>query len=92
MALIKFKPWALERALVRLYQHQTQDEQKDGETRYSNNVGFNVIHADKGTYIAQWVLNNGGKWRRISGRFIPEAQKIALHYAGQLTKVANGLL
>ncbi len=92
VGLIKYKPWALERAMVRLYQHQTRDERQDGETRHANNIGFNVVHADRGTYIAQWVLNNGKTWRRISGRFIQEAQQIALYYAGQLTKVANGLL
>lgn len=48
--------WA-KRALVRIYNAQTQDEKSNSETYYENGVGFNGSDARLLTKIAKWYLD-----------------------------------
>jgi hypothetical protein len=79
---------AVDKAILRLYSHQTSDEQQCGETKHTNGIGFSGAHARSGAYYAKWCLSG----RRLSGNHLAKARQIALHYVGQLTKVANGKL
>lgn len=76
---------AVERAIVAIYDRQTQDEKASSDTRHNNARGFRADHASKGSYYARWVL--GG--RRLSGHHLENARKIALHYRKQLAEIAN---
>jgi hypothetical protein len=79
---------AVERAMVAIWERQTQDEQSTETTRHSNGVGFSGWTARSGTYYARWV--QGG--RGLTGKHLDKARRIALHHAGQLTAIANGKL
>lgn len=85
-ALLKQNNRAVERAMVRLHDLQTRDEQRDSTTRVLNNAGFSAAHARRGTYYARWVL--GG--RRLTGWHLENARKIALRHSRQLVEIANG--
>ena len=77
---------AVERAMVAIWERQTADEQATQTVRHHNNRGFAGWTARSGTYYAGWV--RGG--RRLSGKHLDKARRIALHHAGQLTDFANG--
>lgn len=76
---------AVERAIIAIYDRQTQDEKATSDTRHNNGRGFRANHASKGSYYARWCL--GG--RRLTGHHLANARKIALHYTQQLADVAN---
>lgn len=76
---------AVERAVVAIYNRQTRDEQNAEETKHKNGVGFSGCHGHMGSYYAQWVLVG----KRLTGRHADKARKMALHYVGQLTDIAN---
>lgn len=76
---------AVERAMVRLYELQTQDEQQSSTTRVHNGQGFGSWYAQKGSYYARWVLSG----RSLSGRHLDNARKIALKHSRQLVEIAN---
>lgn len=50
---------AVAKALVRLYERQTQDEQSTQNTRYRNGKGFRPCHARMGTSMAEFFKRNG---------------------------------
>lgn len=77
---------AVEKAMVAIYERQTADEKASETTNHNNNVGFSGNTARKGTYYAKWVLSG----RRLTHHHLDKARQIALHHAGQLTKIANG--
>ena len=76
---------AVERAMVVLYERQTEDEQHSRTAKYQNGVGFSGAHAKRGTYYAKWVM--GG--RSLSGRHLINARRIALRHSKQLVEAAN---
>ena len=78
---------AVERAMVAIWERQTADEQETQGTRHHNGRGFAAWSARSGTYFAEWVRSG----RRLSGKHLVKARKIALHHAGQLTDFANGV-
>jgi hypothetical protein len=71
-------PLAVEKALVMLYDRQTEDEQSHTTTKHDNRRGFNTAHAKRGSYLAKWIKSG----RRLTGRFVDEGRQIALYYAG----------
>lgn len=76
----------VERAMIVLYQQgQTEDERETRRTRYRNGVGFNSAHAPIGSYCAKYCLAGN----RLTGVWLEKARKIAIHYAGQLVKMAE---
>ena len=85
-ALINTNDRAVERAMVAIWERQTRDEQATETTRHHNGIGFSGWTAKSGTYFANWVRSG----RSLTGRHLAKARKIALHHAGQLTRIANG--
>lgn len=77
---------AVERAMVAIYNLQTADERAMGQTNRLNGVGFSGAHARRGTYYAKWVLSG----KRLSGKHLESARKMAISYRKQLLAVANG--
>jgi hypothetical protein len=84
--LINTNDRAVERAMVAIWERQTRDEQTTEMTRHHNGIGFSGWTAKSGTYFANWVRSG----RALSGKHLAKARKIALHHAGQLTRIANG--
>ena len=85
-ALINGNDRAVERAMVAIWERQTQDERVTQDVKHNNNCGFSHWSARSGTYFAEWVRSG----RRLTGKHLDKARKIALHHAGQLTDFANG--
>ena len=85
--LINTSDRAVERAMVAIWKRQTEDEQDYRVTRHHNGIGFSGWTARSGSYYAQWVQLG----RTLSGKHLAKARKIALHHAGQLTRIANGV-
>ena len=86
-ALINSNDRAVERAMVAIWERQTADEQDTQDTRHHNGRGFAAWSAKSGTYFAEWVRSG----RRLTGKHLVKARKIALYHAGQLTDFANGV-
>ncbi len=79
-------PNAVKKALVLLYERQTEDEQSRRDTYHANAQGFNTAHAKEGTRLAKKVLS-GQAWTlaELSAGF-----RIASYYAGtQLLEAAK---
>ncbi len=47
---------AVERAIIRLFELQTMDEQEQADTKYDNDLGFCCTDAKAGTRFARWLL------------------------------------
>ena len=47
---------AVMRAIVRLFELQTVDESRTGQTKHENSVGFTAADAKAGTRMARWLL------------------------------------
>jgi hypothetical protein len=69
--LLETNDKAVARALVVLYNNQTDSEQATEETRFRNGEGFRPCHARVGTSMATFYLNRGfltakqvAYWRR----------------------------
>ncbi len=94
VALLESSPLAVERALVALYDRQTQDEKRDSDTRHDNQRGFSAAHAATCSYFARLVLRG---WQscghRKSTHLYPDklakALKIVKRYRRQLAEIAN---
>jgi len=82
-ALLDRDALAVERAVCAIYRRQTDDEQESESTKHHNARGFSAFHAGTGTYYARWIMSG----RRLSGRHLEKARKLAKHYAGQLIEV-----
>jgi hypothetical protein len=83
---------AITMAIVRIYQRQTADEQRAGNTRHTNGIGFNAFDAKTGSYMARWALanyNRTGKVRLLTGKWLLKARKMALKYKKQLLAIAQ---
>lgn len=57
--LLETNDQAVARALVVLYERQTEDEKVSENTRHHNNRGFRPCHARMGTSMAKFYLRNG---------------------------------
>ena len=83
--LVQTNDIVLYRALKKLYDCQTADEQASGETKEHNGAGFNSVDAQFLTSVAEFMIRNG---------FLTEKQKVItrkkmVKYTKQLTKIAN---
>lgn len=83
--LLRTNPLAVERAMVRLYELQTNDEKMVGQTRWHNGQGFAAYAGKRGSYYAKWVLSG----RHLTGPHLQKALAIALRHSGQLVNIAN---
>lgn len=84
-SLLRTNPKAVERAMIRLYELQTQDERVASETKHHNNIGFAGNAAKRGSYYARWVMSG----RQLTGHHLDRAQAIALRHSRQLVAIAN---
>ena len=79
---------AVVRGLVVLYSRQTPEEQSEDRTVEKNNVGFNALDAAFLSSLARYAEKRG----MLTEKQMPYARKRMLKYAGQLARIANGLL
>lgn len=88
---------AVERAIVAIYDRQTQDEKDVNAARHDNRRGFRSNHANTGSFFARIILK-GWKQDRLAGRprqvhlnpeKLAKARRIAMQYHRQLCEVAN---
>ena len=73
------------RALVRLYERQTETEKEAGTTKERNGRGFNGRDAAILTSIAQFY----GRTGYLSRRQVDLVRKKIVKYVGQLVEIAN---
>lgn len=76
---------AVERGILAIFDKQTNDEQRVGDTRHVNNVGFSGAHANPGSYYAKWILSG----KKLNGPFLGKSRKLILHYTRQLAEIAT---
>lgn len=76
---------AVERAMVVIYDRQTQDEKATSDTRHTNQRGFSGAHASKGSYYARWILSG----RHLTGSHLAKARAMSMHYWRQLIEAAE---
>jgi len=82
----------LERAIVAIYERQTQDEQRDRSTKHHNGRGFTPADAKRGTRLARWILGGITKYNRpygqnLTGHHLELAREIMPKYARQLLRI-----
>lgn len=75
----------LERAILAIYERQTNDEQATEDSKYHNLRGFNGPDAKRMSYYAKWIL--GGK--HLSRHHVDIARKRMKKYTGQLVVIAE---
>ena len=73
---------AVERAITVIYGYQTEDEKRIEGTSHDNGMGFNKIHAEFLSSLAQQIE----KGRTLSPKQIAIGRKMIVHYSGQLLK------
>lgn len=78
----------LYRGLVAIYARQTADERNDGVTKHDNSVGFSGSDSS--------FLSNAARFYQqhsfLTLKHRQSVRKAMLKYAGQLAKIANGLI
>lgn len=84
-ALLARSDKAVKRALVVLYDRQTQDEKRSDTTKYHNNRGFNHGDAKALSRWARYVIYGRELWPST----ITQARRRLMKYAGQLAVIAN---
>ncbi len=84
VALLQRSDEAVEQAIVRVYDRQTQDEKRVEATTHLNGIGFQACDARRGTYWARLIL--GG--RHLFADRMPKARRMAIKYRAQLTVLA----
>ncbi len=75
------------KALVQLYDKQTEDEKLEQSTKHSNGVGFAGPDAEILSKFAQAYK----KYGKLSEKQLALARKRIMKYAKQLAKIANNL-
>lgn len=73
------------KAVVKIYEYQTADEQRAGETKENNGVGFNGADAQIMSSFAEFYKKRG----YLSPKQLMIARKKIMKYAAQLAKIAN---
>lgn len=76
---------AVIRALVCIYQRQTEDEQREQETKHSNTIGFRANDAKYLTMAAQWALRTG----TLDDFHMQKVRAKIMHYWRQLVEIAE---
>jgi len=83
---------AIGRALVHLKNRQTEDEQRSKETRVHNGRGFQPVHAEIGTSMAEFYEKRGFLSPKQVAYWQKETLKVKkpriCRYAGQLVEEA----
>ena len=76
---------AVDRAVMAIYNRQTESEKSVGDTRILNGIGFSGADAKLGTYYARWIMSG----RNLSGRHLEKARGMMIKYRKQLAEIAN---
>ena len=76
---------AVARAVVAIYQRQTDEEKNSQATLKTNGVGFNQADARRGAYYAGYIKTAG----RLTGRHLGIARDMMQKYWRQLADIAN---
>ena len=88
LTLIETKDIAVHRAILAIFNKQTESERNSNETNQENGIGFNGVDAPFLSSLAKQIIARG----YISNKQIEIARKSIKKYAGQLTRIANGEL
>lgn len=80
--LIQTNDKAVVRALLVIYNYQTESEKACGETRFDNGIGFNGVDANILTSFAEQVNTRGF----LSPKQMMIARKKMLKYSGQILR------
>ncbi len=75
----------VERAILRLWKGQTNEERQAENTYDHNDVGFSSAAAHIGSYLGKWVESG----KPLTGKWLEKGRKIALNHVRQLVKFAN---
>lgn len=81
---IQQDPRWTERAVLVLFEHQTEDEKRADAALKRNGIGFSGADARLMSYYAKWLLAKN----HLTGKHLERAQKVVSKYAGQLTQIA----
>jgi len=84
-ALLAESDKAVARAILAIYNRQTEDEQAIKETSESNGVGYNGVDANFMSSLAQFYQAKGF----LTTGQVKYGRKAIMKYAGQLTEIAN---
>ena len=88
-ALLQTSNTFLYRALIKLYQLQTQDEQRTRTTKHSNGKGFNTVDARPLSLLAQVLLTTN---QPLNYKQTALLRRKIMKYSNQITQIANGKL
>ena len=73
---------AIGRALVHIYNRQTEDEKESKDTKYNNGIGFTGADAYSGAMTARFFLKHGtladwqvNKWMKLNSKGEPRLAK-----------------
>jgi hypothetical protein len=83
--LLLFSDVAVMKAILRIYELQTKDEQETNTCHNNNKVGFNGVDAELLSSFAKQILSG----RKLSEKQMLYARKKIIKYSSQLTKIAN---
>jgi phage terminase Nu1 subunit (DNA packaging protein) len=75
----------MERGVIVLYERQTQDEQKTGQTHVYNNRGFNSSDSRYMTWVAKWLLES--KSNHLNEKHKAKVAKSLPKYWGQILEI-----
>ena len=82
-AILRTNPRAVERGIMRLFDLQTEDEQRQADTKHDNTVGFCSADARPGTRFARWMLGfDDNNVKRFQPKSLnhPKANKVFGRY------------
>ena len=83
--LLKESDKAVARAILAIYNRQTEDEQSIKETTEHNGIGYNGVDANFMSSLAQFYQTKGF----LSAGQLKHGRKAIMKYAKQLTDIAN---
>lgn len=86
--LLRANPKAVEKAILAIYDRQTQAEKSAQTTLVHNRIGFSAAHDKRGSYYARWLLSG----RSFNHFHANKALNIVLRYTRQLSDIANSKL
>lgn len=84
-ALLGESDKAVARAILAIYNRQTEDEKIVKETSAANGVGYSGVDANFMSSLAQFYQSKGF----LSTGQLKYGRKAIMKYAGQLTEIAN---
>lgn len=77
----------MERGIIVLYQHQTEEEKDTKKTIEFNNVGFNGVDSRYLTWVAEWLLKDSRN--HLSGNHLKKVQQKLPKYWKQIQTLIN---